>query len=381
MTCVVGVFCVWVTQGMVVEFQSVADEILPRIQLLEKLRFAGLRVVSSTSEFAFLHNEQAHLSEERGALGEEEGLIDSGHALFTEAFVQYRTISADEHKHENAQLTEILVQFERLEKTSQEILATKKRGISGEAVLALKKRFEIEERTFLGSVDAVISHKYLELENGKKRVYSAAKVAMGSVLAASLLILFIAVLCGRWISRKISVPLVELCRVSNEIGLGRLYTRAPRLDKRGGSGDELEILIKNFNCMADELEITTMNRGRFEAIAEKLNEGLILTSLQGQIQYMNLAAGSVLGYAKDELLGQAVSVFFECPPSRDEKDPGRSEARSAGEEISSVQVTRKDGGQIEVRLVTFPLFDVNGEHDGDAFLFELSKSGSPVVVC
>jgi hypothetical protein len=234
---------------MVVEFQSVADEILPRIQLLEKLRFAGLRVVSSTSEFAFLQNEQAHLSEERDALDEEEGLIDSGHDLFTEAFVQYRTISADEHKHENSQLVEILVQFERLEKTSKEIIAAKKRGIGGEAVLALKKRFEIEERVFLGGVDTVISHKYLELENGKKRAYSAAKVVMGSILAASLLIFSIAFFCSRWISRKITVPLVELCRVSNEVGPGRLNTRAPRLDQRGGSGDEIEILMKNFNSL------------------------------------------------------------------------------------------------------------------------------------
>lgn len=366
LTCVVGFFCIWVTRGVTGEFQAVADEILPRIQLLEKMRFAGLRVVSSTSEFAFLQNERVHITGESPPLVVEEDLIDSGRGLFNEAFVHYRTVNVEGHEHENPQLAELLVQFERLEKTSGEIVAAKKQGVVGAAVLALKEKFEAEEMEFLARIDTVIAHKYGELEAGKERVFSEARAAIDSILLFSLVIFVAAVFGGRRIARKITAPLAELCRASNEIGLGRMHTRVS-MPRSAAEGDEIKQVFNNFNRMAEELAQAMMFRGHFETISEHLKEGLVITSRQGEILFANQAANDLLGYAKDELRGQPAAVFFRGFLALEEAGKGRKKPKNPNGISSSLPVTKKDGVQVNVSLATFPLYDPGGQPDGQAF--------------
>jgi len=377
LTCVVGFFGMRAAQGITREFQEVADEILPTIQLLEKMRFAGLRVVSSTSEFVFLQNEMRALPQGEPASDDEESLIVSGRSSFGEAFTRYHQLSAGGHAHENARMTDIRRQFELLEKSSAEIVAVKKRGVAGEPVLELKELFEAQETAFLQLVDATIAHKYRELEAGKASVYASARAAVKVIVAVTLLLFAAALLVGGRIARSITAPLEQLCRATNEIGMGRLNTRispfSPAARQRR-ENDEVEILIGNFNRMAAELENFTVNRGHLDCIIESMEAGLIVTSAHGKGMRSNQAACALLGYDRDELVGQPAAAFYPslaalrgaAPAGSGGGEPVRTDDRAA--------LRRKDGRKVDVRLSVSLLCDEFGRQDGHVFLLQGTAS-------
>ena len=80
------------------EIHKVNDQTMPVIEALENLRFAGLRIVSSTSEFGFINNEKQRISQEREenwlteGEEEEERLIAEGIASYLDSIEEYERL-------------------------------------------------------------------------------------------------------------------------------------------------------------------------------------------------------------------------------------------------------------------------------------------------
>ncbi|MEM7203434.1 MAG: ATP-binding protein [Planctomycetota bacterium] len=119
------------------------------------------------------------------------------------------------------------------------------------------------------------------------------QVGLGSLAAAFVL--------SYWLTRRMLQPLESLARGSARIAAGD-YARIPQ---RGGAGDELQALVRDFNRMAESLEkMETARKAMVVDVAHELRTPL--TNLRGTIEALQdglLAPDRVtLGALHEELL-------------------------------------------------------------------------------
>ena len=79
-------------------------------------------------------------------------------------------------------------------------------------------------------------------------------------------------------------------------------------------GDELGALASVFNDMRDHLRTTTHSRDYVDSILSGMNEAIIVTSDDGQIQRINQATTHLLGYEQEEL--EDLSLIHISEPTR-----------------------------------------------------------------
>jgi len=82
-----------------------------------------------------------------------------------------------------------------------------------------------------------------------------------------------------------------------------------------GRGDELGALAAVFNDMRDKLRTTTHSRDYVDSILSGMNEAIIVTSENGQIQRINTATTHLLGYDEEELAGTSIDFVIDTKKS------------------------------------------------------------------
>src|SRR3954453_18219013 len=97
---------------------------------------------------------------------------------------------------------------------------------------------------------------------------------------------------------------------------------------------------------SDRLDGTT-----YAALLETIDQSVIFTDMDGQIQFWNSGASRIFGYSADEMLGQSPAVLYP------EEDPGRFAADLerilAGEDlVGEWRGRRRDGGPVRVDIRT-----------------------------
>ena len=80
--------------------------------------------------------------------------------------------------------------------------------------------------------------------------------------------------------------------------------------------DELGALAKVFNDMRDKLRTTTHSRNYVDSILSGMNEAIIVTSDDGQIQRINTATTFLLGYEPEELTGTSIDFLIDSNKNR-----------------------------------------------------------------
>lgn len=106
----------------------------------------------------------------------------------------------------------------------------------------------------------------------------------------------------------------------------------------------------------------------YRELVEKMQEGVLTESPGGIITFVNLRAAELLGYSKEELLGQPLSITV--PLEKLEKIKEETAKRPYG--ISSIYETTlltKDGQFLTVRISATPLFASNGIFRGILSVF------------
>ncbi len=112
-----------------------------------------------------------------------------------------------------------------------------------------------------------------------------------------------------YVSRKISIPILELTEASRKIGKGA-FEKPVAISTR----DEIGDLAKAFNRMGEKLRQSTQEliqtRDFTSNVISSIRDALIVLDSHGHIQEMNVAAQNLLGYAEGELSGQSVKSLI-----------------------------------------------------------------------
>lgn len=113
---------------------------------------------------------------------------------------------------------------------------------------------------------------------------------------------FVALAIGIVVSRRIAKPICALQDVAASLGAGELAARANVATK-----DETGMLATAFNHMADSLSRTITASDYFESILLSLADGLIVVDAHLKIVKVNDTTEEMLGFKRDELVGQPLS--------------------------------------------------------------------------
>jgi two-component system phosphate regulon sensor histidine kinase PhoR len=121
-----------------------------------------------------------------------------------------------------------------------------------------------------------------------------------------LVAIIFAALMSIWFSLKLShiilKPIMDLTFITSRISKGEFHRRAKTF-----SGDEIGELARNFNEMADKLEVTlnevTDKQNRLEAILQSMDSGVIAVDRNNKVIMINPYAKKIFGVTKD-IIGQ-----------------------------------------------------------------------------
>ena len=148
-------------------------------------------------------------------------------------------------------------------------------------------------------------------------------IAYGLLLAGGFLLL------ARWLGQGVTAPVLALAEGARRLGARDF--RARIATKRT---DEIGELAESFNRMAADLEQTTMSKQAVDDILGSLLNAVFVVE-GGRVTRANPAAGQLLGYTPEEMMGRAAPV----------------EHVAVGRAAVETELTRRDGTRVPV-LVT-----------------------------
>ena len=235
---IVGYFGISSNKNVQLEFNKVSEQTVPIIKIEGDLKFSGLRIVASTSEFSSISSE-AYGTE---AAQEEKELIKNGKESFDNAFKQYEYLINKFFPDEKEFLENVRVTGQALKDKSDKIIELKEKGISGQEILQAKKELEEAEQAFLKTIGAIIAHETKELEDRKAEVNNSITTAQNTIFIVSGIILIVAIVIGLFIARSISVPIQKLTKSIDDISMGILDVEIRGKDRN----DEIGKLAQAF---------------------------------------------------------------------------------------------------------------------------------------
>ena len=158
-----------------------------------------------------------------------------------------------------------------------------------------------------------------------KEAYQPIIITLVLSVLAMLLNIFIAIISGIYLSRRLTKPIIELRDAAEQIGKGQLSLT---IDIH--SNNEIGDLAASFNKMVKDLENTTVSKNALlkEINERKQVERILMESEQkmkailmaspigiglvnsGKLEWANETLFSLAGYEKESLLGQSVSMLY-----------------------------------------------------------------------
>jgi PAS domain S-box-containing protein len=125
-------------------------------------------------------------------------------------------------------------------------------------------------------------------------------------ILASAIGLALALTLGYFVARSIAKPIGELRTAALRIGDGDLSARVAC-----ASSDEIGMLARTFNQMAERLAATTVSIGNLNEVIDSMAGALFLLGPDGKIVSANPAASQLLCYEPAELIG--TPFYTVCP--------------------------------------------------------------------
>ncbi len=308
----IAVFSVNVIQSIQAEFKSAAADVLPMSLALDDLRFAGLRIVSSTVEFGFLAQLQEDPKQASAQKNEEFELISCGYWEYRDAFERYESLIVKFFPEYTDGLSEVRWAGEALLHRSSLLLEAIRQEDSGDTLLDLKEAFEQDEKVFLQVIERALDREQNKLLVSSERVRLAIRSGIERIaLVAALLVAGILVV-SMFLSSAISRPVRRLKWAADSIGSGDFKVR---IDAH--TNDEIGDLSRSFNRMAEDLyrfkgELVSV-RDHLESVFDAMVDSLVVTSPDGTIVSANPATLSMLDCSPEMLIGQPFSCVLADP--------------------------------------------------------------------
>ena len=284
-------------------FTVVTDDVLPHMRTLDDLRATGLRIVSSTTDIAFV----AQYANAEGRRGEADEVlqVEAGTAQLR-AIMDRLASHAEFSPEEQAEVAEIREAGDRLVAASDHVVRAVRQRQPLPVLLQLKERFEGEERHFLAAVEKAVAYEAEELAEAKAEVSDSLAFALTTIGLASAVALVLAIVGGVFAARAITRPIATLHDGVLRLGQGDLATTVD-----AGAPNEIGTLAVAFNLMASDLraakdEIVSA-KNFLDNIISSLADALVVLSPDGKIISANPALCSLLGFTGEELAGAPFS--------------------------------------------------------------------------
>jgi PAS domain S-box-containing protein len=208
---------------------------------------------------------------------------------------------------------------------------------------------------------------YEEAETAEARARNEANYASTRRLSMSLVLVAIVFATG--------IALVMIRQMSRDMKDREESKSAIRkltegLEKK--VAERTEELARTVDVLREEVNVRRaqeVDLRRLAAIVESSDDAIIAITLNGTITDWNPGAERMLGFQRNEMIGQPISRII--PPDR-LGEPSRSLQRLIGGDLvvhhETVRV-RKDGSQVHVALTISPLRDIQGKVIGDSAIF------------
>ena len=295
------------------EFDVVAGHILQHVEALENLRFAGLRLVSATSEYGFLTLSAARGVERTPQAKElERRQITAGVQAYQQAAERLQAIDLGFSSPELASRKTLLEAGDRLLDLSLPLLALIDSRTKGIELLERKELFEAAERDFLAAVNRAIEREQRELALRRDRVAQSIAAANSTITVTTLLAVATALGLGLLIAAHIARPILQLKIWAERLGQGE-----PGLRILPRSGDEVGELAKTFNQMALRIEAAQDQAGEarnyLAGIIRSLGDALFVLTPSGTIRSSNPAGAALLGISEADLVGRPFAELLVAP--------------------------------------------------------------------
>jgi PAS domain S-box-containing protein len=294
-------------------FHEISEQTLPVIEAIEDVRETGLKIGSSTSEFAFLRAESK--SNLTGLDIEKENIIIA-RQRYDFAISRYEELVTKFFPGEKGLLENVKNNGTKFQNIGNELIILKEQGASSEIVIKKWEEFEAAEQEFLNAIDEALAHESEEIAQRKQFVENAIATSLTTILIAGLLAFALAIVLGARISKSISDPITKLKNAAVEIGKGKLDTRVDIKSK-----DEVGILAACFNQMAERLEqgieerkkaaeVTRESEEIFRLLFENARDAIFWSDPEtGLILRCNKAAENLLEKESREIIGHHQSTL------------------------------------------------------------------------
>lgn len=294
-------------------FDNLGKETISVIESLEEIRFGGVRLIASTSEFGFILAEKSaadaknEVIEQKGEEGEED-FLKMGTSKIDVSVAAYKALIS-QFEREGVFLKIIKTTTVELKKLSQQLVQLKKQGKSGVVILQAKEAFEISEKKFLDSIMNALKYENKQLKSRSLLLASKIEQGRNKLLIISFFNLLLAVIIGFIMSHIISNPLAQLTRATKRIGEGELNTQITL-----NSEDEIGELAQAFNQMSKKLKITaklSVEKDYVDNILLSMYDTLVVIKPDGTILSMNRALEELLDYTEQELTGKNIDTLLQ----------------------------------------------------------------------
>jgi signal transduction histidine kinase len=234
------------------DFMDVTEKNLPLVEMLDDLRFTGLRIVASTNELCLILAEQKHASEraETDIQGEqEEYLITNAVTAYNTTFNKYEKYVYKHSPQDQTYVDKLKTSGQKLIQGSNHIIELKQNGIKGAVILENKEEFEEAEVSFLNEISTALEHETSQLAEKKEQVLLTSDSAIETIKIISFSAFFLSFSSSILMAVFITRPVERLKLAAIRIGQGDLDTRVTVR-----SGDEIGELARSFNKMAGDLK-------------------------------------------------------------------------------------------------------------------------------
>ena len=257
-------------------FRAISSQTQNEISLINTVRYAGLRIVSSAYELLLIGSltKAPDSGAESPESGAKEGESDKTEIELIESDIaaseQYYALYLDSVEEDEAPLAAAVgAGIRELIEQARVAIALNEEGASARDVLAFKEKFEDVEQAFLSAIEVALQHETEELNERLGEFHLAVEISQVAVWTGFVALGFVMFLVGRSTAKSIAGRIVALRDSAIALGQNKRGARAVI-----AGDDEVSDLANTFNAMAAKLEESNAARDTSARRLRDTNESL-----------------------------------------------------------------------------------------------------------